>query len=156
MDDENPFNLPSVTLCDEVHDPDYLSEEVCSRLVADNTMPDGNRIFLISELIKQLSKLNPPIQPIQPPNLEAFDASQCKLLSNLSENYVEYLEKKDNKKKLEKEVLSSKEKIIQMFPELIKEKRDDDVSSSIFQMLGLTPSQGLPKSQASCTVIHNK
>lgn len=153
MSENDFFQLPDPLICTESDISDPI-EETCSRL--NGSLPDGNEIFLIAELIKQLSKLTPPLQPVQPPNLEPFDPAQCKVLAKLSDSYAEFVEQKDQKKKLDKEVYTSTEKIVQMFPELVKEKREDGVTSNIFQLLGLSSKKETEKQAPTCTFIQQR
>jgi len=143
---EKPFfTLPPPDLCDDEEESD-LTKDICARLQSDNILPDANRMYSISVLFGQLIRLKPPVQPIQPPDMEPFDPSRCKLLSELCDGNMESNRIKSTERFTEKYIRASKQ----------KQRDGDNVAQNIAQLLDLvTPDSIQQQLEQSSTCTEN-
>jgi len=149
------FTLPSANLCQPSSEDD-LTETACSR---ESVLPNADKLFIYAEMLKQICRLNPPVQPVQPPDLQPFDPMECKIFSDMSENHFENLQKRNQRKQLDQSAFTSTEKLIKMYPEFVKDNKEDDAYRNIVQLLELSSKkqpQQQQQQQPICSFVQQK
>ena len=78
---------------------------------------------------------------------------ECKMLSDLSDNQVDFLQRRKERKQMDHAAFTSAERIVQMYPELVKDNKEEGAYRNLAQLLELSSHQRENRQQPVCSFV---